>query len=470
MNLRRFVTVLVCAILLLQTAISAQVGPVRVSPNGRYFVDKSGKPLFWLGDTEWFIFWAVSLQDAKTILDNRKSKGFTFIQIMVSYNGNNANLAGQKPFLNDNPLTPNEAFFKHADSVIQYTEQLDLMVVLGIFHGMETPQIVNAQNLKQWASWIARRYHNEPNLVWCMYPWAGNIDLPRLAAAGILEADSGRHLISLHPDPTYSGGYAHGESWLSFVSSQTGCTLDSLYAMATRDYARTPAKPVVTAEGAYEGNYCGRNQTALDMRNQAFMSFLAGAFNTYGHIGNYGDPGNWRSWVDAPGAMQMPVIRGVFAARDWWNLVPDQSVFASGAGTGASMNTAARSSKGEWVMAYLSGQRTVSIAMGKVTASSTVDAYWIDPRSGAKTVIGNFPNTGARSFTTPQGWEDALLVLEKPGLTSVRRTGMHQPRYRAPALRMVMIDHQAFPPQRTFDLRGLVTKPGLAHGVYYRVR
>jgi hypothetical protein len=26
-------------------------GPIKVSANGRYFVDREGKPFFWLGDT-----------------------------------------------------------------------------------------------------------------------------------------------------------------------------------------------------------------------------------------------------------------------------------------------------------------------------------------------------------------------------------------------------------------------------------
>ncbi len=31
-------------------------GPIRVSADGRYFVDKDGQPFFWLGDTAWPLF------------------------------------------------------------------------------------------------------------------------------------------------------------------------------------------------------------------------------------------------------------------------------------------------------------------------------------------------------------------------------------------------------------------------------
>jgi hypothetical protein len=42
-----FILILVSPIL----AGAAVPGPIKVSPNGRYFVDRDGKPFFWLGDT-----------------------------------------------------------------------------------------------------------------------------------------------------------------------------------------------------------------------------------------------------------------------------------------------------------------------------------------------------------------------------------------------------------------------------------
>jgi hypothetical protein len=39
-------------------------------------------------------------------------------------------------------------------------------------------------------------------------------------------------------------------------------------------------------------------------------------------------------------------------------------------------------------------------------------ASWIDPRTGESVPAGSFPNSGVQAFSTPEGWEDALLVLE----------------------------------------------------------
>jgi hypothetical protein len=50
--------------------------------------------------------------------------------------------------------------------------------------------------------------------------------------------------------------------------------------------------------------------------------------------------------------------------------------------------------------------------MGKFTAGKEAKASWIDPRTGDSASAGIFPNRGVQTFATPEGWEDALLVLE----------------------------------------------------------
>ena len=42
--------------------------PVKVSENGRYFVDQKGQPVFWLGTTQWQLFREYTLDDARTII------------------------------------------------------------------------------------------------------------------------------------------------------------------------------------------------------------------------------------------------------------------------------------------------------------------------------------------------------------------------------------------------------------------
>jgi hypothetical protein len=120
----------------------------------------------------------------------------------------------------------------------------------------------------------------------------------------------------------------------------------------------------------------------------------------------------------------MGVLKKIFLARkEWWYLVPDQSVFASGGQTsGRVLDLAARHKNGKWVMVYLGSKTTFSINMNKITAGNRVNAFWVDTKTGDSVSIGSFSSTGVESFSTtwtradvptaPDGWEDAILILE----------------------------------------------------------
>ncbi len=114
--------------------------------------------------------------------------------------------------------------------------------------------------------------------------------------------------------------------------------------------------------------------------------------------------------------MQLGILKKVFTGlNEWWYLVPDQSIFAAVFQThGQILNLAARHKDGTWVMVYLSSKAGFSINMDKIAAAK-VNARWIDPRTGNATTAGSFPNTGTQSLTTPEGWEDAILILEPAG-------------------------------------------------------
>src|SRR5437763_15734600 len=87
-------------------------GPIRVSDNGRYFVDHKGKPFYFLADTQWELFRRYSLDEAKVILENRKAKGFTVLMVMLTGvgPGTEPNLAGERPWIKDDPASPNHAY------------------------------------------------------------------------------------------------------------------------------------------------------------------------------------------------------------------------------------------------------------------------------------------------------------------------------------------------------------------------
>jgi hypothetical protein len=293
-----------------------------------------------------------------------------------------------------------------------------LVFVLGVFHQLQTSYITPA-NARAYAKWIANRYKDVPNIIWTMYPRAESEFAPvlRELAAGLQEGDEETHIITVHPDPApASSSFIHSESWLAFNMIQTWAHYDRIWEMVTNDYNLTPTKPVVMAEGAYEnGSEYGFPVTPLMVRRQAYWSYLAGGHHSYGHNDCWRVLPTWMSALDAPGALQLGVLRKIFTTRQWWDLVPDQSVFADQNSSDTTSHTAARSRCGDWIIAYLSSPTTVSINMSKLTASDVIGASWVDPVSGVLTEIGVFPNTGTRSFSSPGGWEDALLLLEGRG-------------------------------------------------------
>jgi hypothetical protein len=402
---------------------------IRVSENGRYFVDDGGAPFFWLGDTQWDLFRSFATEDARAVLERRKEQGFNAFQVMITGEGEGKvpNLAGETPWVDDDPATPNETYFEQVDRVIEIAGELDLIIVPGIFHQLQRDTITTS-NARQYARWVAERYADASHVVWCMYPAAEPEFVPvlRELAAGLREGDGGAHMICVHPDPSpASSSFIHDEDWLDFNMIQTWLYYDTVYPMVSADYARTPPKPVVMAEGGYEGAQCGAVHTPHLVRKQAWWTCLAGGYHSYGRNENYASPETWRDWIDSPGAWQMGTCREILTGlKRWWDRVPDQSIFAEGEGSGAEINVASRAADGAWALAYLSGPTTVAIAMDKVAAGFTSNAFWIDPTSGMREPVGSFTNSGQQAFTTPEGYEDALIFFEGPNTDLDTELGM----------------------------------------------
>jgi len=392
--------------------------PVQVSPNGRYFVDQKGQPVFWLGTTQWELFRGYTLEDAQLILDKSKDKGFVFVQTMLVGvgDGTRANVYGQKPWLNDDPLTPNEAYFQNVDAVIRAARERDLILYVMAYHQTCRKRII-VGNARPWAKWLAQRYKEMPNVVWSLIPEAKPEFVPilRELAAGLREGDGGAHLITVEPDPSpYSSSFIHSEKWLDFNSLQTWKSVELIYPMVTHDYDLKPVKPVLMAEGAYEqGSEYGFEVSPLWIRRQAYYSYLAGGHHAYGHNDSWRILPTWRQALDAPGARQMGILRRIFEARpEWWRLTPDQSLFAAGGQThGQVLRLAARHAEGKWAMIYLADPAAFSVNLARLEGPH-VSASWIDPATGGSVAVGSYANAGMQSFTTPAGWEDSLLILE----------------------------------------------------------
>lgn len=259
-----------------------------------------------------------------------------------------------------------------------------------------------------------------PHAFWCygaLVPEAKQEYVPilRQLAGGLREGDGGCHSITVEPDPSpYSSSFLHAENWLDFNSIQTWSGVKLIYPMVTKDYRLEPVKPVLMAEGAYEaGSEYGFAVTPLWVRRQAYYSYLAGGHHTYGHNDSWRVLPTWKKALDAPGAVQMGILKKTFLARkEWWLLVPDQPVFASGGRiTGNLLHLAARHPAGKWVMIYSADKASFSVNMDKIGAARA-RVSWVNPKTGDSPPLERASTTGVKSFSTPDGWEDSLLILE----------------------------------------------------------
>jgi hypothetical protein len=400
---------------------------LQVSPNGRYFL-RDGAPFFWMGDTAWSLVNRYTSEEAAEYFKRRHEQGFTVAHVMALFDGGPglttpaADRRSELPFHDWNPATPNDAYFKSLDTVVRLAREQDFILVIlpcggsgGSF--VQRKQIITAANARAYGRWLGNRYRGQPHVVWSngfdLKPWLFE-EVAHEFAAGLREGDASGRLITYHPCGGATSAHFHHEPWLAANFIQTWADFTRIHPMVHHDFLRLPPKPVVHVEGAYEAGpeYPTAPITPLLIRQQAYWAYLSGGFHTYGHNDLWRCNPTWRTAIDSPGARQMGVLKRLFTARDWWKLVPDQSVFALGAGGEKTLNVAARSTEGDGIIAYLSHPATVSIRLTTITAADRARARWVDPESGEETEAGTFPVAGARPFTMPPGRPDAVLLLD----------------------------------------------------------
>jgi Protein of unknown function (DUF4038)/Putative collagen-binding domain of a collagenase len=439
--------ILLAAILLASVppAKPAVSGPIRVSPNGHYFIDRSGQPFFWLGGTAWPLFSDYTEAQAEAYLRNRAAKGFTVIQcalVWVLPAGNDQgigvpdssdepepNTFGERPWLDGNPSKPDDAYFQRVDKLVRFANDQGLTLAMLPIWGYYVNQThrVDEQNAREYGLWLGRRYKDAPNIIWVnggdRVP-EGNEAVYRALAEGLREGDGGSHLISYHPCGWHSSSqFFQSEWWLDFNMIQTWTDWPEVYPSIAADRMLSPPKPVVLGEGAYENGpeYPLGPITPLIVRRQAWWVIMAGGFFTYGQNQMWRMGKDWEAAFDTPGAAQVAKMKEIVTGLKWWDAIPDQTLFASGVSSEQTLNAALRSVKGDWALIYLSSQCRVFIHLDKILTKN-LRATWINPVTRERKDAGSFetgnqagkmfPPAMVRDFETPGYWQDAVLLLE----------------------------------------------------------
>lgn len=435
--------------------ISAQSLPrLKVSDNKRFLVQANGTPFFWLADTAWELFHRLDRDDAERYLRNRAQRRFTVIQAvaLAELDGLHVpNAYGERPLIDNDPTRPNEAYFAHVDWIVRKANSLGLYVGLLPTWGDKWnkkwgtgPEIFTLENAEAYGRWIGARY-KDAGVVWIVggdRPIESDLhrNIVAAMARGLRAGDEGAHLITFHPTGGHgSAEYFHDAAWLDFNMRQNGHTAEftGRYDQTRVDYDRTPSKPVLDGEPIYEDHPVSFNakqfghSIASDVRRPLYWNLFSGAFgHTYGHhsVWQMWTPGRqpvnnpllpWQEAIDQPGAAQMQHGRALLESRPFLTRVPDGTIVVETGiptampGTGRYHFAATRDEAGTYAMVYAPVGRPFRVRMSAI-AGAQVRAWWFNPRTGAATAIGTFPNSSERMFTPPDAGEmiDWVLVLD----------------------------------------------------------
>jgi Protein of unknown function (DUF4038)/Putative collagen-binding domain of a collagenase len=417
--------------------LPAAAFPLSVAAGGHYLVDSKGKPFLMNGDTAWSLIADLSRDEVDLYLRDRKARGFNTLLVNLiehKYARNApANANGDAPFRVAGDFgTPNEAYFKHADWVLERARAMGFLVLLAPAYvgyrdsgeGWYEDMVASGTaKLRDYGRFVGERYRHLDNILWVH---AGDDNppdksIPKAVVDGIAEA-GGDMLQTAHTAPeTSAASVWWGEPWLQVGNVYTyGPTCPP----SLKEYFRAPPRPFFLMESAYENEH---GAGALRARSQAYHALLCGAA---GHVfgnnpiwhfnsaGLYWAALDWRQSLASRGARSMTQLARLFASLPWWRLVPDagHTLLKAQAGADANGAVAAVTGEGDVAVLYLPEGAAPAVQLSRLKGPQ-VSAQWFDPASGAFSAAAPQPlaTNGTRAFTAPgrnaQGRRDWVLVL-----------------------------------------------------------
>jgi hypothetical protein len=424
---------------------TAPVYPLHASSNGRYLVDQNGRPFLIAGDAPQALIVNLSVSDAEAYFKDRQAHAFNSVWINLlcdtytAGRSDGSTYDGILPFASGTDFSmPNDKYFLRADAMLKLAAKYGLNVFLD---PIETGGWLNAMlangvaKSRAFGQYLGARYASFDNIVWMsgndFQGWRdpNNDAVASAVALGIKDMDT-RHIHTVELDYNVSTSL-DDPTWAPIVSLNAAYTYYPTYAEVLKGYDRTPAVPVFLVEAVYEfeSNAQAHQSTPATLRREQYWTNLSGAAGQlYGNHYTWTFVSGWQGYLDSPGAAEMPHLKALFEPRNWFDLVPDENhtVVTAGYGTFTNMGyvddsdyaTAARTSDGSLVLAYMPTQRALTVDMTKLRGMTT--ARWYDPSKGTYAAIAGspFPNTGSQTFTPPganaDGDGDWVLVLEAP--------------------------------------------------------
>ena len=437
-------------------------GRLVVSENGRFLQHENGKPFFWLGDTGWLLFAKLNRQEVQTYLENRRQKGFNVIQAVLLWSLPQSNIYKDSALIENDPgmplTTPGNNpqieskydYWDHIDYVVDTAAQKGIYIAMVPVWGSNVRKghFFTVEKARAYGKWLAERYRNKPNIIWINggdTRGDQNTDIWR-ALGEILHEEDPNHLVTFHPfGRTQSSTWFHNDNWLDFNMFQSGHRRydqigpnddistwkgEDNWKYVLEDYTRTPPKPTIDGEPSYENIPQGLHDPNepfwqdKDVRRYAYWSVFAGAFgHTYGNGSvmqmykpdsrrvSYGVRSYWYDAINDPGAGQMQYLKILILSRPFFERVYDPSIIID---NGEKYDYVSATRGKSYALIYTYTGCDFKVSLGKISGEK-INAYWYNPRDGKSQFLGNFENTGTRTFDPPgekSEGNDWVLILD----------------------------------------------------------
>lgn len=422
--------------------------PLKVSEDQRHLVHQTGQPFFWLGDTAWELFHRSDKKEADLYLENRAAKGFTVIQavILAELDGlNTGNAFGETPLKDEDPASPNDAYFEQVDYIVNKANQLGMFIGMLPTWGDKFnkqwgvgPEVFTPDNAFAFGKFLANRYKYQA-IIWILGGDRNPADeediaIIRSMAAGIREEAGESQLITMHPQGgSNSATWFHHDEWLDLNMYQSGHEFkdNPNYKTTNSLYQLSPPKPVLDGEPCYEDHPINWKPELgwfdeFESRRAGYWSMLAGAC---GHT--YGNHNIWQMWLpgregisqartpwtqslDYPGAFQAGYMKRFFESYEWQKLVPAQNLLTKAPEGAKKATIASIASDGSFLMAYTPYGSPFTLDLGKLKGER-IHISWFNPRIGEFIQAGTVEKTTLFSFDPPadeKRGNDWVLVIQ----------------------------------------------------------
>ncbi len=452
--------------------LQAQVAfPLKQSEDKRYLVDQNDQPFPILGRTAWFI---ISLPDTSLhhFIDNTIAHGHNAIEMSVITHwlmGNHApydanfqlpflktvtgdNWNGNfvyKDFRTESPdlLTPNEAYWKHVDSLLAYCEAKGILVLMFPAYvgyssdkedqGWMKELVANGPAKDSaYGAWFANRYKNRKNILWMLLGDKGRFTPEEAAAEAALI--KGLKSVEQQQSTQYTAESQSGENAADNPQFGNEMTMNGSYSwdrhvpipyITRKAYAHQPVLPSFLLEEPYDeegpdGNDYNPNAIQPVRRFQwwGWLNTVGGYMSGNGYVWQFVD-GIWQQHINTQAALDMMRMNAFIRSIHWWQLVPGglnkmpELILNNTADTADAFVSADATRDGSLFVAYIPPAHGGSIIVYTQPLQKKLFGYWLDPTNAQYIPVTEKLTTGKPTieFTPPhknsKGENDWVLLL-----------------------------------------------------------